>query len=160
VVYSRLIPALDLKGIQQMVIRQAAESDIAGILRVHHDNGLYAVPDPSSDYKSAIEYYTRLVADEGGEVIGFGLLRGTSIDALYVLEGRQGGKIGSRLLEGLESLAEGKGIKVLHVNANPRDKCKLDDLRRFYKRSGYKELIVDVGQGWAEFTKELELPRA
>jgi len=102
-----------------------------------------------------MEYYVLCVADEGGEVVGFGLMRGASIDCLYVLAGRNGGGIGSRILTQLEAIAVKKWIDVLHVNANPRDKSKLDDLRRFYATNGYIELFVDYEQGWAEFEKKL-----
>jgi GNAT superfamily N-acetyltransferase len=137
-----------------MTIRRAVESDLAGILKVHCGSNLSIDPDPSPGYKYAISHNTVLVADEDGEVVGFGLLRGTNVDSLYVLKEIRCRGTGSLLLEQLENTAREQGQLLLHVHANPPDLQDFERLRGFYKHRGYTEVQILAGR-WVDFEKIL-----
>src|ERR1700754_4391264 len=98
-----------------MIIRRATESDLAGIVKVYHAI-FTGHPDLSPSYEDAIRNHTVLVADENGDVIGFGVFRAT-IDSLYILPGHRSRRIGSRLLEQLENIARRQGVQTLYIYA-------------------------------------------
>jgi ribosomal protein S18 acetylase RimI-like enzyme len=145
---------MNLKGYFLMTIRQAGEADIDGMLKVRRSNGISNDPDPAPGYQWAMQYDTVLVAVEGEEVIGFGLLRGSTIDFLYVSKERHGDGMGSRLLDEMERIARKKGENVVHVHASPPDLQDFEKLRSFYVSRGYKETSVLPGR-YADLIKEL-----
>ena len=96
-------------------------------------------------YAEAIDKYEFYVAEEGGEVVGFGELgpAAGAIQGLYVSPGVKGRGVGRELLRTLEERAREYGLKSLSLtsslNAVP-----------FYERAGFKavgELTETIGPG-------------
>ena len=136
-----------------MIIRRAVEADLAGILMVHYSIFPGSI-DPSPGYEYSIRNNTVLIADDEGEVIGFGVLRG-AVDSLYLLRENRGCGIGSLILEQLESIAKEQGIYTLKVYAHSPDPADLERLIAFYEHRGYKRLPVGSTTAGADLVKEL-----
>src|SRR5438105_3968390 len=115
-----------------MTIRRAVEGDMRGILKVRSSNGISNDPDPSPGYQWALKHATLLVAVEGEEVVGFGLLRRETIDSLYVSKERHGDGIGSMILGEMERIAKEKGEEVVQAHASPPDPQDFEKLMSFY----------------------------
>ena len=71
----------------------------------------------------------RLVAVEGGTILGYVALTGSHIGSLFVSPAAQGREIGRRLLEATEARIEGD-VTLSVFTVNPR-------ARAFYERHGY-----------------------
>ena len=115
-------------------IRKARLEDCRSIADVHVDavNGIrttlytgeeiqaWAVPKKPEHYEEKIRTKEFLIAEEDGDMVGFGVLDQTSaeIEALYVSPkaGRRG--IGLELLRKLEERACDLGLLVLRLNAS------------------------------------------
>lgn len=136
-----------------MNIRRATEADLEGIVKVHYSI-FPGSQDPAPEYEYAIKHQTVLVADDKGEVVGFGLLRGT-IDSLYLLKKNRSSGVGSRILEQLESIAREQGIRALQVHAHSPDPADFERLVRFYEHRGYRRLPAGTTAAGADLVKEL-----
>lgn len=75
-----------------------------------------------------------VVAEDTGEIVGFGQLNQTNgeVEAVYVLPGRQGEGIGGQLLRSLDDAARAAGLKTLHLSATL-------NAVRFYESAAYVE---------------------
>jgi GNAT superfamily N-acetyltransferase len=128
-------------------VRRARDTDREAIWRVHTASirGLCAgwygeteigvwvgrlTPDV---YRGAILNRVMLVAEQDGEMIGFGQLDldRAEVEAVYVVPGtvRQG--VGSRLLRSLEEVARSRGLGRLHL-------CASLNAEAFYAARGYR----------------------
>jgi GNAT superfamily N-acetyltransferase len=97
------------------------------------------------------------VAEEAGAVVGFGSIEvgaAEQIRWLYVVQGRQGGGVGSEILGRLESAGREAGLKSIRLHA------ALGAVG-FYRRNGYGEAVPggEVGHDHegALMSKELRL---
>lgn len=86
-------------------------------------------------YRGAILNRVMLVAEEGGDVVGFGQLdvERREIEAVYVQPGVVRRGIGAALLARLEELARIQGVGRLHL-------CASLNAQAFYAARGYKPL--------------------
>jgi ribosomal protein S18 acetylase RimI-like enzyme len=127
-------------------IRRARREDCPAIAVVHTAavgairTGLYtpeeirawAVPKKPESYEESIDTKEFFVAEAGGAIVGFGVLKRESaeIEALYVSPeaGRRG--IGLEVLRKLEERARANGLRVLRLNASL-------NAVPFYERAGY-----------------------
>jgi putative acetyltransferase len=127
-------------------IRPARQDDCQSIMRVHADavsgirTALYTpeeiqawgVPRKPESYEELIRSKEFFVAEEDGEIVGFGVLNQNSaeVEAVYVSPkaGRRG--IGLRVLQKLEERARALGLEQLRLNASL-------NAVPFYKRAGY-----------------------
>lgn len=144
-----------------MIIRRAGTTDLVGILKVHQE----IFPDhsdPSAGYEAAIRNKNGivLVADNEGEIIGFGLLRasfkgGSALDELYILSEYRSQGIGSDILQQLENCALEQGEKTIRVHAISPNPDDLDRLIRFYEHREYKRLPSGPTTTGVDFEKEL-----
>jgi len=127
-------------------IRSARQDDCQSIMSVHIDavrgirTALYtteeiqawAAPKKPESYEESIRSKEFFVADEDGEIVGFGILNQSTseVEAVYVSpkSGRRG--IGLSLLRKLEEQARALGLEALRLNASL-------NAVPFYKRAGY-----------------------
>lgn len=72
-----------------------------------------------------------LVAEENGRIVGTGGLEDDELVTFFVEPGRQGGGIGSALLDAIETIAIGRGVTILRVGATLAGAA-------FYERHGYQ----------------------
>jgi N-acetylglutamate synthase-like GNAT family acetyltransferase len=129
-----------------LTIRRARQEDCQSIVRVHtaavagirttlytpEEIQSWAIPKNPESYWDSIRDKEFFVAEEGGVVMGFGVLNPESaeVEAVYVSPeaGRRG--VGLQLLRKLDERALARGLGVLRLyaslNAVP-----------FYKRAGY-----------------------
>ncbi|HEV7892874.1 MAG TPA: GNAT family N-acetyltransferase [Pyrinomonadaceae bacterium] len=98
-----------------------------------------------------------LVAEEVGEVVGFGSIEVSAAEQvrwLYVVPGRRGSGVGSEILRRLESVGREAGLESIRLHA------ALGAVG-FYRRNGYREAAQgeEVGHDHdgAEMLKELRL---
>jgi len=126
-------------------IRRAGQEDCQSIGSVHAaavrgiSTGLYtpeeiqawAVPRKPESYEESIRRKEFFVAEEGGVIVGFGVLNQASaeVEAVYVSPepGRRGG--GLKVLRKLEERARALGLEVLRLNASL-------NAVTFYERAG------------------------
>ena len=101
-----------------------------------------------------------LIAFFDGEPAGFVSLKGNSgIDLLYVAPDQAGQGIGTALVKAIETLAVGRGAKVLSVDAS-------DMAKPLFEKLGYvaqRRNTVDLGGVWlgnTTMTKKLTEPLA
>ena len=129
-------------------IRRVHESAIRGTCASHYSREvieIWAGGLQSEKYAKAIERYDFFVAEEDGEVVGFGELgrETAAIQGLYVSPEVKGRGVGWKLLSTLEERARAYGLKSLRLtsslNAVP-----------FYERAGFKaveELSETISPG-------------
>lgn len=103
-----------------------------------------------------IEAGALLVAEERGQVVGFGSIEvdaGEHVRWLYVLPGCQKGGVGSELLKRLEEIGWGAGLASIRLHAAPA-------AAGFYRRNGYEEVAEGERAGHdhdgVEMVKERE----
>jgi putative acetyltransferase len=77
------------------------------------------------------------VAEEGGAVVGFGLMSSGLVNAIYVHPRSQGVGVGSGLLAVIEEKSISAGIGSLTLNASL-------NARPFYERHGFRVVREDV----------------
>ena len=134
------------KAVVMLNIRPARQNDCQSIMSVHVDavrgiqTALYtteeiqawAAPKKPESYEESIRSKEFFVAEEDGEIVGFGILNQgtTEVEAVYVSPraGRRG--IGLSLLLKLEERARALGLEALRLNASL-------NAVPFYKRAGY-----------------------
>lgn len=128
-------------------IRRARDTDRDAIWRVHTDSiralcaGWYGAAEIETwigrltpdVYRGAILHRVVLVAEQDGEMIGFGQLDldRAEIEAVYVGPGTARHGIGSRLLRALEDVARIRGLTRLHL-------CASLNAQAFYAARGYR----------------------
>ena len=119
-------------------LRQATTEDNDAVQRVYS----YIVGPPTGQERTwnrLIQEGWLIVAEVGGEVIGFG---GIDIDAteqlkwLYVLPEYQGIRIGARLLNALEQVGWTNGLTAIRLHAAP-------GAVEFYDKHGYSRVAKD-----------------
>jgi putative acetyltransferase len=113
------------------------------------------VPDPE-------EWHTRmagrrtLVAEEGGEVVGFAELEYDGrLDMLYVRKDAVGRGVGRRLYEAVEREARGQGLGWIFTEASIT-------ARPFFEQQGFRvvreQMVSRRGVSMTNFVMEKELP--
>lgn len=129
-----------------MTIRRAREDDAAAAMRVHRSAirelcrahyteeqiEAWSGPRPAGRFERAIREREFYVAEEGGEVVGFGNLNpeACEVEAVYVAPAAAGRGVGLELLRTLEARARELGLKRLRVDASL-------NAVGFYERAGY-----------------------
>lgn len=131
---------------KMLTIRRARQEDCHSIASVHaaavtgirtslytpEEIQAWAVPKKPESYEESIHSKEFLVAEEGGVIVGFGVLNQESaeIEAVYVnpRAGRRG--IGLEVLSKLEDKARALGLAVLRLNASL-------NAVPFYEKAGY-----------------------
>jgi ribosomal protein S18 acetylase RimI-like enzyme len=129
-----------------MKIRAARESDAENIYLTHKASiealcaGYYSEQEIAgwidvlspSIYENAIHEKVMIVAEEGDEVAGLGILDegNREIGAIYVHPGSIGMGLGQRILDELERRAHKKGIDCLTL-------CSTTNALGFYEHHGY-----------------------
>ena len=130
-----------------LTIRKALEEDADAVGRVHrsairelcrgHYTGeqieAWTSPRPPGHFEKVIREKEFYVAEEGGEVVGFGSLNleAGEVDAVYVSPAAAGRGVGMRLLRAVEGRARAAGLKQLRVSASL-------NAVGFYERAGYE----------------------
>lgn len=128
-------------------IRKAQPDDCHSIASVHAtsvkgiETHLYtpeeiqawAVPRKPESYAVAIRSKEFVVAEDGGAIVGFGVLNPETaeVEAVYVTPGAGRRGIGGEILRKLEEQASDLGLKLLRLNASL-------NAAPFYERAGYK----------------------
>ncbi|HYG09800.1 MAG TPA: GNAT family N-acetyltransferase [Pyrinomonadaceae bacterium] len=113
-------------------VHAAAVAGIRTALYTPEEIQAWAVPKQPEAYEESIASKEFFVAEEGGAMVGFGVLNQESaeVEAVYVSPsaGRRG--IGLEVLRKLEERARANGLKVLRLNASL-------NAVPFYERAGY-----------------------
>lgn len=113
-------------------VHAAAVGAIRTALYTPEEIRAWAVPKQPEAYEESIAGKEFFVAEEGGAIVGFGVLNQESaeVEAVYVSPeaGRRG--IGLEVLRKLEERARANGLKVLRLNASL-------NAVPFYERAGY-----------------------
>jgi N-acetylglutamate synthase-like GNAT family acetyltransferase len=98
----------------------AAVSGLRTTLYTAEEIDAWAVPKTPESYEESIRSKEFFVAEEGGVIIGFGVLNQANavIEAVYVSpsEGRRG--VGRQILQKLEERARALGLRELTLNAS------------------------------------------
>lgn len=89
---------------------------------------------------------TMLVAEIDGRVVGTVRLEGDTIFTLYVDPSKHRSRIGSKLMDRIETLARERGYASVRVEA-------LISSIGFYERRGYRTLRVINQEGFGEFVE-------
>lgn len=104
-----------------------------------------AAVDDEEAFAARLGRQTTLVASLSGEPVGFTSLKGNEeIDMLYVHPGAVGRGVATALVDALERLAAGRGVRVLRVDAS-------DTARGFFEKRGYsaeRRNTVALGEEW------------
>ena len=113
------------------------------------------VPDPDEWHARVVGGRT-LVAEEGGEAVGFAVLEGNGhLDMLFVRRDAVGRGVGRRLYEAAEQAAQGWGLGRIFTEASIT-------ARPFFERQGFlvvREQTVTVrGVPMTNFAMEKRLP--
>ncbi|HYJ84931.1 MAG TPA: GNAT family N-acetyltransferase [Pyrinomonadaceae bacterium] len=134
------------KAVVMLNIRQARQDDCQSIMSVHvsavtaiqttlytpEEIQAWGVPRKPENYEESIRSKEFFVAEEDGEIVGFGALNQNSaeVEAVFVSPkaGRRG--IGLRVLQKLEERARALGLEQIRLNASL-------NAVPFYKRAGY-----------------------
>jgi len=131
------------------MIRRATPAVAEGIFRVHRSAILdvastrytseqieaWAGKLSPASYTEPIENKIVFVADDAGQICGFGQLdpKNSMVEAVYVLPGHLRRGLGGRLLSALESIARASGLAQLTLDAS------LNSLP-FYEQAGYRRV--------------------
>ena len=149
-----------------MTIRTYRPADLAEILAlffhcVHHSCAAFyspaqleawapGTPDTAA-WEKKLQSQLVLVAEEQGEIVGFGSLAGQTLDLLYVRPERQGQGVGESLCTFLEQLCPADPIAVHASRA----------ARPFFAAQGYRlirsQQVERRGQTLENFLMEKEL---
>ena len=127
-------------------VRRARQEDSEAIVRMHvasirelcrthyrpEEIEAWAAPRGINFYFKAIERKEFYVAEEGGEIVGFGTLNlaGGEVEAVYVHPSATRRGVGLKLLSTLEGRAREAGLKSLHL-------CASLNAVGFYERAGF-----------------------
>ena len=130
-----------------MTIRRARATDADAVGRVHRsairelcrthytDEQIeaWSGPRPAGHFAEVIRAKEFYVAEEGGEVVGFGSLNpeACEVDAVYVAPAAAGRGVGTELLRTVEARARELGLKRLSVDASL-------NAVGFYERAGFE----------------------
>ena len=131
-----------------VVIRRATEEDVEAVGDVHRRSvrgirGTHYPPEVIEEWAGPRnpEHYVRAVRekeffvaeDEGGQIVGFGVLNVESreVEAVYVSPEATRGGMGLKILRTLEARAREHGLDTLHLNAS------LNGVP-FYERAGFE----------------------
>jgi GNAT superfamily N-acetyltransferase len=114
------------------------------------------VPDPEELHARVVGGRT-LVAEEGGEAVGFAVLEGDGhLDMLFVRQDTVGRGVGRRLYEAAEQAARGWGLGRIFTEASIT-------ARPFFERRGFRMVrertVVVRGVPMTNFAMEKDLPR-
>ena len=114
-----------------------------------------AVPDPD-EWHDRMAGRETLVAEEGGEVVGFVELEYDGrLDMLYVRKDAVGRGVGRRLYEAVERKARGQGLGWIFTEASIT-------ARPFFEQQGFRvvreQMVSRRGVSMANFVMERELP--
>lgn len=154
-----------------LTIRRAREGDAEAVGRVHRsairesarahytDEQIeaWSGPRPAGHFGKVVGAKEFYVAEEGGEVIGFGSLNAEAgeVDAVYVAPAAAGRGVGMELLRTVEARARELGLKSLRVSASL-------NAVGFYERAGYVSRATGAHRLWngvdlpcAHMSKEL-----
>ena len=113
-------------------VHSAAVSGIPPTLYTPEEIQAWAVPRQPASYEEAIRTKEFFVAEDGGTIVGFGVLNQESgeIEAVYVTPGAGRRGIGLEVLRKLEERACTLGLSVLKLNASL-------NAVPFYQKAGY-----------------------
>lgn len=113
-------------------VHVAAVRGIRTALYTPEEIQAWAVPKKPESYEESIRSKEFFVAEEGGVIVGFGVLNQESaeVEAVYVSPGAGRRGIGLEVLRKLEERADTLGIGVLRLNASL-------NAVSFYERAGY-----------------------
>ena len=118
-------------------------------------DGAPVVPDPN-EWHDRMAGRRTLVAEEGGEVVGFAELEGEGhLDMLYLRGNAVGRGVGRRLYEALEREARGRGLGKIFTEASIT-------ARPFFERRGFRvireQTVAVRGVSMTNFVTEKDLP--
>jgi putative acetyltransferase len=131
-----------------VLVRRAVRQDAIAIWRVIQEAVTTLIGHPytraqidawiEDEHPAKISRYielgrTAFVAESNRRIIGFSLLSGTEIEALYVHPAHSGRKVGDRLLSTMEESASVRRVETLYLDA------ALNAVR-FYESRGYRAL--------------------
>ena len=141
-----LNPAVSMPLEEMVNIRRARREDCQSIGSVHaaavrgirtnlytpEEIQAWAIPRKPESYEESIRSKEFLVAEEGGVIVGFGVLNQerAEVEAVYVSPGAGRRGIGLEVLRRLEERARALGLGVLRLNASL-------NAVPFYERAGY-----------------------
>ena len=113
------------------------------------------VPDPE-EWHARMAGRRTLVAEEGGEVVGFAELEYDGrLDMLYVRKDAVGRGVGRRLYEAVEQEARGQGLGWIFTEASIT-------ARPFFEQQGFRvvreQMVSRRGVSMTNFVMEKELP--
>ena len=113
------------------------------------------VPDPE-EWHARMAGRRTLVAEEGGEVVGFAKLEYDGrLDMLHVRKDAVGRGVGRRLYEAVEREARGQGLGWIFTEASIT-------ARPFFEQQGFRvvreQMVSRRGVSMANFVMERELP--
>lgn len=113
-------------------VHAAAVSAIRTALYTPEEIRAWAVPKKPESYEESIAGKEFFVAEEGGAIVGFGVLNQESaeVEAVYVSPGAGRRGVGLGVLRKLEERARANGLGVLRLNASL-------NAVPFYERAGY-----------------------
>jgi putative acetyltransferase len=114
-----------------------------------------SVPDPE-EWHARMAGRRTLVAEEGGEVVGFAELEYDGrLDMLYVRKDAVGRGVGRRLYEAVEREARGQGLGWIFTEASIT-------ARPFFEQQGFRvvreQMVSRRGVSMTNFVMEKELP--
>ena len=114
-----------------------------------------SVPDPE-EWHARMAGRRTLVAEEGGEVVGFAELEyDRRLDMLYVRKDAVGRGVGRRLYEAVEREARGQGLGGIFTEASIT-------ARPFFEQQGFRvvreQMVSRRGVSMTNFVMEKELP--
>ena len=114
-----------------------------------------SVPDPE-EWHARMAGRRTLVAEEGGEVVGFAEREyGGRLDMLYVRKDAVGRGVGRRLYEAVEREARGQGLGWIFTEASIT-------ARPFFEQQGFRvvreQMVSRRGVSMTNFVMEKELP--
>ncbi len=113
-------------------VHAAAVEGINTTLYTPEEIQAWAVPRTPASYAEAIRSKEFVVAEDGGAIVGFGVLNQETaeVEAVYVIPGAGRRGIGREILQQLEEKASTLGLKALRLNASL-------NAAPFYEKAGY-----------------------